>query len=84
MHLADLPFACSLNERLLAVIIKRSTWEDTDPKYLLEEFRRREAQYMDVSRNGEGYTVSFGKSHVFPLLTPEEEEQMLFILSLEN
>ena len=84
MHYPNLPFSCSLNERLLAVIIKRSIWEDIDPKYLLEEFRRRETQYMNVSRNDERYTVSFGRSHTFPLLTPEQEEQMIFILSLEN
>ena len=84
MHLADLPFSCSLNERLFAVIIKRSVWEREDPKYLLDKFRGNGAQYMDVSRNEEDYTVSFGKTHIFPLLTPEEEEQMVFILSLEN
>ena len=84
MHLADLPFACPLNERLLAVIIKRSVWCDTAPDYLIGEFRSNGVQYMDVSRNDEGYTVSFGKSHIFPLLTPEEEQQMIFILSLEN
>ena len=84
MHFPNLPFSCSLNERLLAVIIKRSVWESATPKQLLDEFRRKGAQYMDVTRNEEGYTVSFVKSHVFPLLTPEEEEQMIFILSLEN
>lgn len=84
MHLVDLPFSCSLNERLLAVIIKRSVWYYNAPDNLIGEFRRRGAQYMDVSRDGEGYTVSFIKSHAFPLLTPEEEEQMIFILSLEN
>ena len=84
MHYLDLPFACSLNERLLAVIINRTVWCDTAPDYLIGEFRRRGAQYMDVSQNEEGYTVSFVKSHIFPLLTPEEEEQMIFILSLEN
>ena len=84
MHYPDLPFACPLNERLLAVIIKRSVWYYTAPDDLIGEFRRRGAQYMDVSRNGEDYTVSFAKSHTFPLLTPEEEEHMLFILSLEN
>ena len=84
MHYPNLPFSCSLNERLLAVIIKRSVWQGDTPRYLLDELRRREAQYMDVSRNGEGYTVSFGKSPIFPLLTPEEEGQMIFILSLEN
>ena len=84
MHYPDLPFSCSLNERLFAVIIKRSAWEGKDPKHLLDMFIRKGAQYMDVSRDGEGYTVSFGKSHIFPLLTPEEEEQMIFILSLEN
>ena len=84
MHYPDLPFACSLNERLLAVIIKRSVWCDTAPDYLIGEFRRRGAQYMDVSENGEDYVVSFGRLNNFPLLTPEEEEQMIFILSLEN
>ena len=84
MHYPSLPFSCSLNERLLAVIIKRSVWYYTAPDYLIGEFRRRGAQYMGVSRNEEGYTVSFVKSHIFPLLTPEEEEQMIFILSLEN
>ena len=84
MHLLDLPFSCSLNERLLDVIIKRSVWEGEDPKDLLDSFRKRGAQYMDVSRNEEGYTVTFVKSHIFPLLSPEEEKQMIFILSLEN
>ena len=84
MRYPNLPFACSLNERLLAVIIKRSVWEGEDPKDLLDSFRKRGAQYLDVSRNGENYTVSFSKSSTFPLLTPEEEEQMIFILSLEN
>lgn len=84
MGLADLPFACPLNERLLAVIIKRSVWQGEYPKHLIDKFRSNGVQYMDVSRNDEGYTVSFGKSHIFPLLTPEEEEQMIFILSLEN
>ena len=84
MHYLDLPFACSLNERLFAVIIKRSVWKGKDPKHLLDQFRSNEAQYMDISGNGEGCTVSFGRSHTFPLLTPEEEEQMIFILSLEN
>ena len=84
MHLADLPFSCSLNERLFAVIINRTVWESATPKHLLAEFRHKGAQYMDVSGNWEGYTVSFGGSHIFPLLTPEEEEQMIFILSLEN
>ena len=84
MHYLDLPFSCSLNERLFAVIIKRSVWEREDPNYLLDKFRSNGAQYMDVSRSDEGYTVSFGKTRIFPLLTPEEEEQMVFILSLEN
>ena len=84
MHLVDLPFSCSLNESLLAVIIKRSVWYYTAPDDLIGDFRRRGAQYMDVSRNGEDYTVSFGRLHSFPLLTPEEEERMIFILSLEN
>lgn len=84
MHLPDLPFACSLNERLLAVIIKRSVWEGNDPKHLLDVFRSAGTQYMDISGNREGYIVSFGRSHIFPLLTPEEEEQVIFILSLEN
>ena len=84
MHLVDLPFACSLNERLFDVIIKRSTWKERDSEYVLHAFRKEGARYMDVSRNVEGYTVSFVKSHRFPLLTPEEEEQMIFILSLEN
>lgn len=84
MHYPDLPFSCSLNESLLAVVIKRSVWEGSDPKHLLDEFRGKGAQYMDVTRNEEGYTVSFDSSHIFPLLTPEEEEQMIFILSLEN
>lgn len=84
MHYLDLPFSCSLNERLFAVIIKRSVWEREDPKYLIDRFRSNGAQYMDVARKDEGYTVSFGKTRIFPLLTPEEEEQMIFILSLEN
>ena len=84
MHYLDLPFACSLNERLFAVIIKRSIWRGLDPKQLIGEFRCRGAQYMSVSRNEKDYIVSFVKSHIFPLLTPEEEEQMIFILSLEN
>ncbi len=84
MHLADLPFACSLNERLLAVIIDRTTWYQTAPEYLIDEFSNKGAQYMDVSENGESYIVSFSKAHIFPLLTSEEEEQMIFILSLEN
>ena len=84
MHYPDLPFACSLNERLLAVIIQRSVWESVTPNHLIAEFRHKGAQYMHVSRNEEGYNVSFVKSHIFPLLTPEEEEQMIFILSLEN
>ena len=33
MHWVDLPFSCSLNERLLDVIIKRSTWKEIDPKH---------------------------------------------------
>ena len=70
MHLPDLPFSCSLNERLLSVIIKRSVWKDGDPKIILEEFRKRGAKYMDVSGDGESYTVSFGSSYIFPLLTP--------------
>lgn len=84
MHLPDLPFSCSLNERLLGVIIKRSVWKNSDPKHTLEEFKNRGAQYMDVSGDGQNYTVSFGSSYIFPLLTPEEEEQMIFILSLEQ
>ena len=84
MHFPDLPFSCPLNEYLFAVIIKRSRWERKDPKSILDEFRKRGAKYMDVSRDDEDYTVSFGKSNIFPLLTPEEEEQMIFILSLEN
>ena len=84
MHFLELPFSCSLNERLLDVIIKHSIWKNTDPKYLLDHFRNKGAQYMSVLRDGEGYTVSFGRSDIFPLLTPEEEEQMIFILSLEQ
>ena len=84
MHYLDLPFSCSLNERLLSVIIGRTVWYQTAPEYLINEFSNKGAQYMDVSGNVEGYTVSFGKKHIFPLLTPEEEEQMIFILSLEN
>ena len=84
MHLADLPFSCSLNESLLAVIINHTVWESATPKYLIEHFRGQGAQYMDVLRNEERYIVSFVKYHIFPLLTPEEEEQMIFMLSLEN
>ena len=84
MHYPDLPFSCSLNERLFAVIIIRSGWKGKDPKQLLDHFKDKGAQYMDVSRNVEDYRVSFTKSNIFPLLTPEEEEQMIFILSLEN
>ena len=84
MHSVDLPFACSLNERLLDVIIKRSEWEWAGAKYTLDWFRHKGAQYMDVSRDGERYTVSFGSSNIFPLLSPEEEEHIIFILSLEN
>ena len=84
MDSADLPFSCSLNERLLDVIIKRSVWKEAAPKYILREFRKQGARYMDVSRDGENYTVSFGSSNIFPLLTPEEEEQMIFVLSLEQ
>lgn len=84
MHYLDLPFSCPLNERLLGVIIKRSVWKEDDPKDMINGFKRRGAQYMDVSRDGENYTVSFGRFSLFPLLTPEEEEQMIFILSLEN
>ena len=84
MHCPNLSFACSLNERLLAVIIKRSVWYYNAPDDLIGEFRNRGARYMDVSGNEEDYTVSFVKLHAFPLLTPEEEEQMVFILSLEN
>lgn len=84
MHYPDLPFACSLNERLFDVIIRRSVWEDRDPKYVLDAFREEGARYMDISRDGENYTISFGRSHIFPLLTPEEEEQMIFMLSLEQ
>lgn len=84
MDLPDLPFSCPLNERLMGVIIKRSVWKGDDPKDMINGFKRRGAQYMDVSRDGEDYTVSFGRSSIFPLLTPEEEEQMIFILSLEN
>lgn len=84
MHLVDLPFSCSLNERLLGVIIKRSVWENSDPKFIIEEFRKRGAKYMDISGDGENYTVSFGSSYIFPLLTPKEEEHMIFILSLEQ
>jgi len=82
MHLPDLPFSCSLNERLLGVIIKRSVWKGDDPNYMLNGFRKRGAKYMDISGDGENYTVSFGSSYIFPLLTPEEEEQMTFMLSL--
>ena len=84
MHFPNLLFSCFLNERLLAVIIKRSVWQGKDLKHLLDQYRSNGAQYMDVTRNEEGYIVSFVKSHAFPLLTPEEEEQMIFILSLEN
>ena len=84
MHLADLPFSCPINERLFDTIIRRSAWKGQDPKYTLDWFRKGGAQYMDVSENDGGYTVSFGKAHIFPLLTAEEEEQMIFILSLEN
>ena len=84
MHYLDLPFSCPLNERLFDVIIKRSVWKETEPEYILREFRKQGAQYMSVSRDGEGYTVSFGRSDIFPLLSPEEEEQMIFILSLEQ
>ena len=84
MHFPNLPFSCSLNERLLAVIIKRSVWQGDTPRYLLGEFRRKGAQYISVTIGKEDYVVSFGKSPIFPLLTPEEEEQMVFILSLEN
>ena len=84
MHYPDLPFACSLNERLFDVIIKRSVWKEDDPKDLINKFKDAGVQYMDVSRDGEDYTVSFGSSNIFPLLSPEEEEQMIFILSLEN
>ena len=84
MRLPDLPFACPLNERLFDVIIKRSTWKERDFEYVLRAFREQGARYMDVSRDGENYTVSFGSSYIFPLLSPEEEEQMIFILSLEN
>ena len=84
MDLPDLPFSCPLNERLLGVIIKRSVWGNSDPKIILEEFRKRGAKYMDISGDGENYTVSFGSSYIFPLLTPEEEEQMTFMLSLEQ
>ena len=84
MDLVDLPFACSLNERLLAIIIERSVWQGEDPKHILDDFRSKGAKYMDVSRDEEGYNVSFGESNIFPVLTPEEEEQMIFILSLEN
>lgn len=84
MHYPDLPFSCSLNERLFDAIIKRTTWKERDSEYVLHAFRKKGARYMDVSRDGESYTVSFGGSNIFPLLTPEEEEQMIFILSLEN
>ena len=84
MHFPNLPFSCSLNERLLAVIIKRSVWQGDTPRYLLDEFRRKGAQCISVTINKEDYVVSFGKSAIFPLLTPEQEEQMIFILSLEN
>lgn len=84
MHCLELPFACSLNERLLDVVINRSAWKGEDPKRLLDDFRSKGAQYMNVLRNEERYIVSFVGSHAFPLLTPEEEEQMIFILSLEN
>ena len=84
MDLPDLPFACSLNERLFVVIIKRSVWKEDDPKDLINKFKDAGVQYMSVSRDAEGYIVSFGSSYIFPLLSPEEEEQMIFILSLEN
>ena len=84
MHSDDLRFACPLNERLLAIIIERSVWQGGDPKSILADFRKRGAKYMDVSIDEEGYSVSFGESNIFPLLTPEEEKQMVFILSLEN
>ena len=84
MHSLDLPFTCSLNERLLAVVINRSAWKGEDPKDLLDDFKEKGAQYMDVSRYEERYIVSFTGSHIFPLLSPEEEERMLFILSLEQ
>ena len=84
MHYPDLPFSCSLNESLLAVIINRTVWRGKDPKHLLDQFRSAGAQYMDISGNREGCTVSFGRSPIFPLLTPEEEERMIFILSLES
>ena len=84
MHYPDLPFSCPLNERLFAVIIIRSGWKGKDPKQLLDHFKDKGAQYMDIAENGENYTVSFGSSNIFPLLSPEEEEQMIFILSLEN
>ena len=84
MHYPDLRFACPLNECLLAVVINRSVWKGQDPKDLLDSFRKRGAQYMDVLRNEERYSVTFSSSNIFPLLSPEEEEQMIFILSLEN
>ena len=84
MHFLELPFSCSINERLFDVIINRSVWKETDPKYLTNRFKDEGAQYMSVSRDGEDYTVSFGRSDIFPLLTPEEEQQMIFILSLEQ
>ena len=84
MHYPDLPFSCPLNESLLAVIINRTVWQGQAPKQLLDHFKDKGAQYMGVSRNVEDYIVSFTKSHRFPLLSPEEEEQMVFILSLEN
>ena len=84
MHYPDLPFACPLNESLLAVIINRTVRQGIEPKHLIAEFKRKGAQYMHVLRNEEGYIVSFVKYHIFPLLTPEEEEQMIFMLSLEN
>ena len=84
MHYPDLPFSCSLNERLFDVIIKRSVWKEKDSKYILRAFKQQGARYMDITRVGENYTISFGSSYIFPLLTPEEEQQMTFILSLEQ
>lgn len=84
MRYPDLPFSCSLNERLLNVIVKCSVWKETDSEYILRAFKEQGARYMDISRDGENYTISFGESYIFPLLTPEEEVQMIFILSLEN
>lgn len=84
MHLDDLRFACSLNEHLLDAVIERSLWKREDPKDLLDGFKKKGAQYMNVSREGESYRVSFSERTIFPILTPEEEERMIFILSLEN